>query len=843
MGVNLVPIVRDFSIHTQTFTSGSLDVMDGCVTPGTHRVMRFDFLTHNIGDTDLVVGNPADHPEWFVLSASHDHFHLIDFNEFRLYDAAGNPTAAGGKQAFCLVDIEKIDPTANNAQFTDCNTNQGVTAGWADLYIKTLHCQFIVVDDISDGDYTLISTTNAQKLFPEDTYDTNTICTGLHIAGNNVSVIDPPIGRQLLTNNLNFNDVPEGETTARAVVVEVKTCRSITLRFQSGPSVGAGSAPGSTFERIGDSVVFLPGSNKIGPRQLRLWVIHTGTNAGDTATGSVTVSCDETGDVWTIPISANTIARPTVGVVMVLDQSGSMLWDSGLAAVGLPLRNDVLKFAAPNFVEVIQENNGIGIVAFDHDAHDRMAVTTVGPAIPFEPVRVAAKTAIAAHTPNPNGNTSIGDGVENAHNLLLPVSAFDHKAMVVLTDGHENSAKFLTEVQPMINERVFAIGLGTAEEINAAALTTLTNATGGYLLLTGNMGPDNLFRLSKYYLQILAGVTNQNVVLDPEGYLAPGHKHRIPFVLNEADITADVILLSAAPSWTFRLAVETPAGEIINLGVAASNPTVTFVQGENVSYYRLTLPVAIGAQGARQGQWHAILTLDEKGTHRYLGTLKENPEMLNFVKTHGIRYNLTVHSLSSLRMHARVVQSSNEPGAMMTVRAVLTEYGIPLHRRADVRVEIERPDNTETTLVMNEGEPGVFEAQMVASLSGVYAMKVLANGATLRSKSFTREQLLTGAVWKGGDDKPPTRATDPRTRDEQFCNFLECLFESKVLEKYLKENRINSKALQKCLYGFCRERTARTLEGPPLRTAALAYKSRTKGKTAKKRPRVRKTKK
>src|SRR5712692_641176 len=46
MGVNLVPIVRNFSIATGTFASSSHDISDGCVTAGTHRVIRFDFLTH-----------------------------------------------------------------------------------------------------------------------------------------------------------------------------------------------------------------------------------------------------------------------------------------------------------------------------------------------------------------------------------------------------------------------------------------------------------------------------------------------------------------------------------------------------------------------------------------------------------------------------------------------------------------------------------------------------------------------------------------------------------------------------------------------------------------------------
>jgi hypothetical protein len=814
MGVNLVPIVRDFSIHTENFT-GSHDVDDGCVTPGMHRVMRFDFLTHNKGDTDLAVGNPADHPEWFVESASHGHYHLIDFNEFRLYDAVGNPTGTGAKQAFCLVDIERIDPGATaTAQFNNCNTNQGVSAGWADLYHKSLPCQYIVIDGLPAGDYTLLSTTNAQKLFPEDTFDDNTICTGLHIAGNTVSEIDPPIGRQLLTNSVNFNDVPEGETTARAVVVEVKTCRSVTIRFQGGPTVSSGSAPGSAFNRLGDTMVSVPQTNRIEPRRLRLWISYKGTNDGDAANGSVTVSCDETGDIWTIPIAANSIARPTVGVVMVLDQSGSMLWDSGLSAVGLPLRNDVLKFAAPHFVEVIQENNGIGIVAFDHDAYDRMAVATVGPGGVVDPTRVAAKTTITAHAPNPNGSTSIGDGVENAHNMLQPASVYNHKAMVVLTDGHENTAKFLADVQPMINERVFAIGLGTAEEIDPVALTKLTNDTGGYLLLTGTMGPDNLFRLSKYYLQILAGVTNQNIVLDPEGYLATGQKHRIPFVLNEADVTSDVILLSAAPPATFQFAVETPTGDIIDASVAGGIPMVEFIQGANVSYYRMTLPVVLGGQGSGPGTWHAILSLDDERYKRYLSTLDNDPDTFKSIQTHGVRYSLSVHSLSSLRMDARVIQSSNEPGATMTIRVVLTEYGLPVHRRATVRVEIERPDHTQTTLALNEIEPGVFEAQTVAALSGVYPMRALANGATMRSKPFTREQLLTGAVWKGGDNPPPTGGTDPRTRDDQLCRLLECLFGSDSLGELLKQYRINPDALRECLHYFCQERAARLPEGP-----------------------------
>jgi hypothetical protein len=308
-----------------------------------------------------------------------------------------------------------------------------------------------------------------------------------------------PVEAALLTPALNFNDVPEGETTARAIVFSVTTCAAAAFQIVSGPTATGG--PGS-FGTLPSASAALPLAGAVTTREARLWITHTGTGDGDVTTGTVTVRLNETGEEWVIPISANTIARPNVATVLVLDQSASMQWASGLS--GFPARNDILKFAAPVFVNLLQENNGIGIVAFDHDAHDRMSVQTVGPAGPFEPVRNTALGVIAAHAPKPAGNTAIGDGAENAHNLLAAAAGYDERAMIVFTDGHETASKYISDVAPLIDARVFAIGLGTAAQIQPAALTALTNGTGGYLLLNGAVGPDDLFRLSKYYLQIPA---------------------------------------------------------------------------------------------------------------------------------------------------------------------------------------------------------------------------------------------------------------------------------------------------------------------------------------------------
>ena len=193
MGVNLVTRVRGFSIQNTTFSAGSHDVQDGCVTPGGHKVLRFDFLSYNAGSSDMVIGSPASRPDLFIWSSGHGHYHLKDFNEFLLFTAAGNLATVGYKQAFCAIDIDRIAPTASTTpRFGDCNSDQGISAGWADVYGASLACQFVVLDGLPDGDYTLQSTTNSKHVAAEECFGDNTIWTGLRIAGNAVQEIDPP---------------------------------------------------------------------------------------------------------------------------------------------------------------------------------------------------------------------------------------------------------------------------------------------------------------------------------------------------------------------------------------------------------------------------------------------------------------------------------------------------------------------------------------------------------------------------------------------------------------------------------------------------------------------------
>lgn len=304
----------------------------------------------------------------------------------------------------------------------------------------------------------------------------------------------------------------------------------------------------------------------------------------------MTIHCVETNQDFAFTLQANSIARPTVAVMLILDQSGSMGWLAGVDAN--IKRIDVLHQAAANFCELVQAGNGVGMVSFDQAAYPGVAVNTLTGAA-NDPNLTATVQAI--NNLQPQGATSIGNGIQLGRNTLNPVAGFDKKAMVVFTDGLENTSLFIADVMGSLDAQTFAIGLGTAEQVSANALNAITSHTGGYLLLSGPLSPaiDDQFRLQKYFLQVLAGVSNTSIVTDPNGVIYPGGKVRIPFQLCETDIDATAILLADRPGITFS--IETPEGDVMNTGVGRRAGCVLHPRDEHE-----LLPIHAPARTRRQ---------------------------------------------------------------------------------------------------------------------------------------------------------------------------------------------------------------------------------------------------
>ncbi|MBA3687620.1 MAG: tyrosinase family protein [Chloroflexi bacterium] len=554
------------------------------------------------------------------------------------------------------------------------------------------------------------------------------------------------------TSSVAFTDIQEGiggtpVTTYRAVVLKVVPgpCNAITLEIIAGPSAGLGTP-------LGTSVV-IPTSDDPTPTKGRIWISYS-TAAGTISVGSLTVratshnSAGETvwTETWGVNLSANSVPRQPSAVALVLDRSGSMSDDSGDGQAKV----DKLREAVGVFLEVMQEGDGIGIVRFDHEVNRLLDVTDVGPLPPVAGTgrdRVAdiLATSDPAKTLDPRGATSIGGGVAEGRDTLdaTPAGTYGALGMLVLTDGNENTPPSIATVDSAgsIGADTFAIGFGTAGNVSEDALDSLTHQNGGSLLVTGAIGQSERFLLSKYFLQIQAGFTNAQIVVDPVGQLVFGAEHRIPFWLTEADAGVDVLLLSPAPEY-IEFSLETPAGVIVDPSTGTIEPAVRFVERPHISFYRLSLPALGGSpEGSHAGEWHVVLRLNERAKDADRALVAE-------LGSQALPYSLEIHANSNLHFLAEAIQKTHQPGSDVWLSATLSEYDTPVEGRATVWSEVEWPNGTETTVKFMEVEGGRFSADFTATAVGVYRIVVYARGTTLFGRPFSRERSLSASVFR-----------------------------------------------------------------------------------------------
>lgn len=601
----------------------------------------------------------------------------------------------------------------------------------------------------------------------------------------------------LTTPSIAFTNIPEGlggvgVTTYRAIVFEVVTCAIRTFRMTAGPTGGFGTPLGTQVS---------VGPNDADPiAHARLWLSYTSTTAGSSSHGTVTVTCIETGQSWVIHIDANTVARPKAALALVLDHSGSMSEDAG----GGTTKVGKLREACNIFINAMLDNDGLAIVRFDDTAQTLMGVTSMGAPV-LGAGRIAANTHISGPELDPAGNTSIGAGVAAGKAALDAAQAaasphYDVTAMLVLTDGEENTPPMLADVAGSITANTFAIGLGQPENISTAALNTLTQNHNGYLLVTGTLTTDQAARLNKYFLQVLAGVTNANVILDPHGVLTVGAIHKIPFQVAETEYGLDVFALTSTP-WALDFELETPDGDLIDPGSATTLTNVQYVQTGGVAYYRLSLPgIPSKPRGSHAGVWNAVLRLGRKG----VGI--DRNYVAGSAARASLSYDLVVHCYSNLFFKARLLQGGFSPGSSVTVFANLLEYAVPVGHRARCWAEVTRPDASSFKLELTESDPGQFQGQFVTTLSGLYTLRVRSFGSTFHGVTFQREQTLSAAVYSGGDN--PGQGGAGGGGSHCWCRTLSCLLQGRAFDHELlarlQKAGVNLEVLLKCVESGCR---------------------------------------
>jgi hypothetical protein len=172
---NLALIATETSpvyVQDMYFDPDACELGEGCIgAAGNRRLLRFNDVTANLGQADLELGAtpPAGVSSGvFVWSPCHQHHHVAGFEDYALVGAAGT-IVAGHKQAFCLRDDLRERAGVGPQRF-DC-TDQGISAGWADVYQPQLACQWIDVTGVPPGAYTVRVTVNPTRAFAESDYD------------------------------------------------------------------------------------------------------------------------------------------------------------------------------------------------------------------------------------------------------------------------------------------------------------------------------------------------------------------------------------------------------------------------------------------------------------------------------------------------------------------------------------------------------------------------------------------------------------------------------------------------------------------------------------------------
>jgi hypothetical protein len=188
---------RTLQISEETFVPDRCGVESSCVRAfGKRTLLRFDGTIINRGNRDFVLD--ANDP-LLEFDECHGHEHLSEILAYELFSTSGNPvfveggTAVGRKQSFCMMDtypVNDVITSGTSAGKFTCE-NQGISAGWADLYESSLECQFLDITGVPDGEYRLRISVNPDSIYDELDYANNVEEIPLEISGKSVKPLAP----------------------------------------------------------------------------------------------------------------------------------------------------------------------------------------------------------------------------------------------------------------------------------------------------------------------------------------------------------------------------------------------------------------------------------------------------------------------------------------------------------------------------------------------------------------------------------------------------------------------------------------------------------------------------
>lgn len=170
-------------IIVRNISSSECEVQEGCATAGTRKLLSFNTEFRNAGPADLVIGQPGpDSPYFFEWGACHGHWHFSNFAEYRLRSVSSGQVFLGRKMAFCIEDTRCWSGCGSTQKRYSCN-RMGLQVGWADMYDKSVPCQWLDITDVPGGNYVLELVADPNDLIDESDEGNNITQISITIPG------------------------------------------------------------------------------------------------------------------------------------------------------------------------------------------------------------------------------------------------------------------------------------------------------------------------------------------------------------------------------------------------------------------------------------------------------------------------------------------------------------------------------------------------------------------------------------------------------------------------------------------------------------------------------------
>ncbi|MEM7159554.1 MAG: tyrosinase family protein [Myxococcota bacterium] len=649
-----------------------------------------------------------------------------------------------------------------------------------------------------------------------------------------------------------FGGVDEDLTTHRPLTFSVEGCREVRFRVtgMSGDGIGVPS---------GWMQVIEPKRDDFTARDVTLYVefdaaaaLAAGASLDAESSGSVMVEAyiiddealfaDAEGgefiiDSWTFNTTATPISRRSA-IAFVSDRSGSMSGDAGGGTTKFQLLTEALEVVT----DLMDSNDAASLVFFDD------AITTPLPLAPLSAGSVTTVLEGSAIQPA-FGSTAIGlgliEGVSQLSSVLSdPSSVYDNTAVVCLTDGNENIHPFVLE-EPVPTEvaaldgALYAIGLGREGNVSEDTLGAISK----YMLITGTLDADERrFLLTKYFVQILAGIKGNEIVVDPQGRLGLEDVAEIPFDLCEADVAVDLIVLSpVAP--LLDISLTTPGGHVIEAG-ALGGATLDVHRLD--TRLRVGLPVAAAGAGGHAGRWTARVRLSsdriraltkarsaKSQTHRDDGVASA---LFDHAAKGSVPYSAIVQTRSNLAMSVYSPAEALAPGEALSLVVALSQYGLALPGTISARATVTDPLGRVSEHQLVASDDGLATLNLPAAHRGIYQCRVRVRGRSRAGRVFMREQTRTFSVKPtalGPATGRPESGNEPR---DELCRLLRCLAVEPAVAKLLERNGIDARRLAACVCagdpgdgrpeepGPCAEHDGKNARGSKLAAASSAAK-------------------